>query len=58
MSHLLPKETIGARQVEVMDYNMDGDLDILLVGTDGKLHLIRNDGGNVNKYLKVRLVGL
>jgi hypothetical protein len=41
-----------------MDYNMDGDLDILLVGTDGKLHLLRNDGGNVNKYLKVRLVGL
>ena len=58
MSHLLPKETVGARQVEVMDYNMDGDLDILLVGTDGKLHLLRNDGGNVNKYLKVRLVGL
>ena len=58
MSHLLPEETVGARQVEVMDYNMDGDLDILLVGTDGKLHLLRNDGGNVNKYLKVRLVGL
>jgi len=58
MSHLLPKETVGARQVEVMDYNMDGDRDILLVGTDGKLHLLRNDGGNVNKYLKVRLVGL
>jgi hypothetical protein len=57
-SHLLPKIKTSVRRIEVMDYNMDGDLDILLANFDGKLRLLRNDGGNVNKYLKVRLVGL
>ena len=57
-SHLLPKIKKSVRRIEVMDYNMDGDLDILLANFDGKLRLLRNDGGNVNKYLKVRLVGL
>ena len=39
------------------DFDQDGDTDLLLdVGTQG-LQLWRNDGGNANHQLKVRLVG-
>jgi len=55
---ILPEGLEAASQVEVADYDNDGDLDILLVGFREKLHLLRNDGGNVNNYLVVRLAGL
>ena len=58
MSHLLPQHIASARQVAVADYNGDGDLDIFLAGLDGRMYLLRNDGGNANNYLIVRLVGL
>ena len=39
------------------DFDQDGDTDLLLdVGTQG-LQLWRNDGGNANHQLKVRLIG-
>jgi len=57
-SHLLPENLPAARQIELADYNEDGDLDIFLSGNDGRIHLLRNDGGNANHYLKVQLVGL
>jgi Tfp pilus assembly protein PilF len=58
VTFLLPDQILDARQVEVADYNQDGDLDIYLVDLDGKLRLLRNDGGNANHHLKVKLVGL
>jgi hypothetical protein len=42
----------------VADFDQDGGLDLLIVGWDGKPRLLRNDGGNVNQYVDVRLVGL
>src|SRR6185295_5697467 len=36
----------------------DGDLDLIGGGWDGRPRVLRNDGGNVNQYVKVRLVGL
>jgi Tfp pilus assembly protein PilF len=58
MSHLLPDDIADGRQIAVADYNGDGDLDIFLSGIDGRMHLLRNDGGNANRFLIVRLVGL
>ncbi len=57
-SHLLPESVSNARQVAFADYNQDGDLDIFLVEMNGGLKLLRNDGGNANRHLKVQLVGL
>jgi tetratricopeptide (TPR) repeat protein len=56
-SSLLPKLGESISQVESTDYDNDGDLDIFIAGTHN-IHLLRNDGGNVNNYLTVRLLGL
>ncbi len=58
INSLLPSELTGGTQVEVADYNEDGDLDLYLTDLDGKLRLFRNDGGNGNHHLKMNLVGL
>jgi hypothetical protein len=39
------------------DYDRDGDLDVLLSTNNGPAHLLRNDGGNANHYVRLRLVG-
>jgi Flp pilus assembly protein TadD len=59
-STLLPSELkrSGARQVLSVDFDDDGDLDLLVVGWDGHVHLLRNDGGNANQFVKVGLVAL
>lgn len=57
-SPLLPADLKGGTQVQIADYNEDGDLDLYLVNLDGKLRLLRNDGGNGNHHLKMKLVGL
>ncbi len=39
------------------DFDNDGDTDLLLTMKDDTLQLLRNDGGNANKMVKVRLIG-
>jgi Tfp pilus assembly protein PilF len=39
------------------DFDNDGDLDLLLGVASGGLKLLRNDGGNANHLLKLRLLG-
>jgi enediyne biosynthesis protein E4 len=39
------------------DFDGDGDLDLLLTANGGAARLLRNDGGNANAFLRVRLVG-
>jgi len=58
VSHVLPEDLINGRKVEVGDFNEDGDQDIYLCDQNGKLHLLRNDGGNANHFLKLSLVGV
>jgi cytochrome c-type biogenesis protein CcmH/NrfG len=58
MSTLIPEDLGPARAVTVLDYAEDGDLDLLVTEADGALRLLRNDGGDGNHYLKVRLNGL
>lgn len=58
VSYLLPEGIKGGKQAAVFDYNDDGDLDIIVAGISGGVTLIRNDGGNNNHFIKMKLVGL
>ena len=57
-SDWLPEEAVSGRSASIADYDNDGDPDILLVSHDGRVSLLRNDGGNANHWLKVKLKGL
>ncbi len=48
---------IVARGAAYADYDRDGDLDIAVTTNNGPAHLFRNDGGNANSYLRVKLIG-
>ena len=41
-----------------VDIDSDGDMDIVVILSDGTLAVLRNDGGNTNNYLKIQLAGL
>ncbi|MDP3642518.1 MAG: FG-GAP-like repeat-containing protein [Bacteroidota bacterium] len=58
VSKLLPEGPKSGRQIALFDYNDDGDLDIALAGTNGGVFLLRNDGGNINHFVNMKLVGL
>lgn len=58
MSSLLPDDVGSVRRLAVLDYAEDGDVDILVALQDGRVRLLRNDGGDANHYLKIRLTGL
>jgi phosphohistidine swiveling domain-containing protein len=46
-----------ARGAAYADFDRDGDLDILISTNHGPAYLFRNDGGNRNHWLNVRLAG-
>jgi hypothetical protein len=48
---------IVARGAAYADYDHDGDLDILVTTNAGPTYLFRNDGGNQNNWICLRLVG-
>jgi hypothetical protein len=58
VSDLLPAEAKSGKQIAVFDYNDDGDLDAVIAGLNGGVFLLRNDGGNNNHFIKMKLVGL
>jgi Flp pilus assembly protein TadD len=39
------------------DFDNDGDTDLMLITADGRLRFLRNNGGNANGQLKLRIVG-
>lgn len=49
-------ETDG-RGVAYLDYDLDGDLDVVVVGHRQEAILLRNDIGQKNNWLRVALVG-
>lgn len=57
VSHIVP-EVPPLRRVAAADFGSDGDLDFFASTAEGSVRLLRNDGGNGNRYLNVRLVGL
>ena len=46
-----------ARGAAYGDFDRDGDLDVLITTNNGPAHLYRNDGGNRNHWLQLKLVG-
>jgi enediyne biosynthesis protein E4 len=48
---------VVARGAAYADFDRDGDLDILMSTNEGPACLLRNDGGNRNRWLSLRLVG-
>lgn len=48
---------IVARGAAYADFDRDGDLDILISTNNGPAYLFRNDGGNRNHWLNLRLAG-
>jgi hypothetical protein len=56
-AHLIPTPMV-ARGAAYGDYDRDGDLDVLLAANHGRAYLFRNDGGNANHWLSVRLEGV
>jgi FG-GAP-like repeat/ASPIC and UnbV len=58
VSQLLPQELKSGSKIAVFDYNDDGDLDVVITGLNGGVFLLRNDGGNANHFIRIKLVGL
>lgn len=50
-------DTGQGRGVVAFDYDRDGDLDLFVTNNKQPARLLRNDGGNANGFLVVKLVG-
>lgn len=48
---------IAGRGLAVADFDNDGDLDLVVIDRGDYPELLRNDGGNANSWLTVRLIG-
>jgi hypothetical protein len=52
----LPRPIVG-RGAAYLDFDNDGDLDLLITANNGPARLLRNDNGNQNDMLRVKTVG-
>ncbi|WKK66675.1 FG-GAP-like repeat-containing protein [Lutimonas zeaxanthinifaciens] len=58
ISQLFPENKFNGRDLEALDYDGDGDRDVIVALTNGQVKLFRNDGGNLNHFVNMKLVGL
>jgi hypothetical protein len=56
LGRALQRATVG-RGAAYGDYDNDGDLDLLLTTNNGPARLLRNDNGNQNDLLRIKLAG-
>lgn len=52
------RRPVVARGVAYADIDNDGDLDVIMTTNNGPVHLFRNDDGNKNDMLRVKLEGV
>ena len=57
-SYLIPEGLGTIEQLGTTDHDNDGDIDIFFTDSKGKVNVLRNDGGNINNFLKISLIGL
>lgn len=50
-------ETLVGRAAATADYDNDGDSDIVIMNSNQRAVLLRNDGGNANNWIGIKLVG-
>jgi hypothetical protein len=50
-------ETFSSRGAAFGDYDNDGDIDVLVLNMNDPPSLLRNDGGNKNNWIKIKLIG-
>ena len=50
-------ERFSSRGCAFGDYDNDGDVDVLVLNMNDPPSLLRNDGGNSNNWIKVKLIG-
>ena len=50
-------EKFSSRGAAFGDYDNDGDVDVLILNMNDPPSLLRNDGGNKNNWIKIKLVG-
>lgn len=55
--NILPEDLTSGRDILTFDYNDDGDTDVAITGMNGGVRLLRNDGGNNNHFVKMKLIG-
>ena len=51
------QQALVARGAAYADYDLDGDLDLLITTNNGPPHLLRNDGANRHNALRVAVTG-
>ncbi len=51
------QQPVVGRGAAYLDYDNDGDLDLLITANNGPARLLRNENGNQNDMLRVKLVG-
>jgi hypothetical protein len=51
------EQPIVGRGAAYLDYHNDGDLDLVIMDNRGNARLLRNDNGNQNDLLRLKLVG-
>jgi hypothetical protein len=52
------REPVVARGAAYLDYDNDGDLDLLITPSNGAARLLRNDNANQNDMLRVKTIGV